>query len=516
MNRRSFAVLLLLAGGLWAQQVTPVQVPEGVRIKDALYADFNGDGRNDLLIATYGPANELRIHLQQEGARPFRNEADFTLAPVWKDVVAFAVGDVHPDPGLEVVLATSKGIWSWQPRAPEKERVRKIAECILLWQLPAWNGPFAWPLLLHDLDGDGRVDVTIPEPDGYRILLQKEIGVFAAAEELIVPSQPQGKSSVPMPSSRTRARKMRERVELQLSVGGGMAVDALRDTGAMVDVDDSVPAPQFFDWDADGDLDLIIRTQRWLFVWTLDRSGRYGAHPSFSQQVPVEEDRARALEVSYSVHVADLDLDRRADCVIFSGDRRSDDVRTQVQFFTQAGKKRIFGEKGLPDQLLVLAGFAGNPRFDDVNGDGYPDLMVGSLRPDLLKSLRGAAKGEVEVELYVYLNRKGTFPRRPDLVHRTSVQARGLRLSRQSSLARFFGDATGDGIRDLLLRDTERRLRVMMTRRNRGGYTIHSRPLWELRVDPRARVIVGPDRGKRKAPDLLVLESSQVLHVRFP
>ena len=143
------------------------------------------------------------------------------------------------------------------------------------------------------------------------------------------------------------------------TIGGGGELTA-RFRGPLIDVSDRVPAPQLGDWDADGDLDLMIRTTERFYVWTLGDDHRFPDRPAVDLKMPVVADRKRRLEVSYSAHTPDLDQDRRTDCVIFSGDQRSKSVRTQIQFFTQRGGKPLFGDKGLPDQLLVLGGFAGS------------------------------------------------------------------------------------------------------------------------------------------------------------
>ena len=79
----------------------------------------------------------------------------------------------------------------------------------------------------------------------------------------------------------------------------------------------------------------------------------------------------------------------------------------------------------------------------------------------------------------------------------------------------FFGDVTGDGMRDLLLRTSAETISIFMVRRNRGGLKVISKPVYELRVDEDANVHIGPQSGK-KAPDLLIIEENQLLHVRFP
>jgi len=54
-----------------------------------------------------------------------------------------------------------------------------------------------------------------------------------------------------------------------------------------------------------------------------------------------------------------------------------------------------------------------------------------------------------------------------------------------------------------------------MVRRTRSGLKVLSKPVYKLRVEEDAKVHIGPQRGK-KAPDLLIIEDNQLLHVRFP
>ena len=82
------------------------------------------------------------------------------------------------------------------------------------------------------------------------------------------------------------------------------------------------------------------------------------------------------------------------DCLpIVAGDRRSDSVRTQGLFFVQdpaaeADAPPLFGNKGRPQDLLVFAGFVADVDFEDIDADGLRDLVVASVRPDLLDQLR--------------------------------------------------------------------------------------------------------------------------------
>jgi hypothetical protein len=519
---RLLAGLLLFCTAAAAQDefahVTNVQMPPGIGVRDVVYGDVNGDGRADLVVAALkGRERQLRVYLQQEGVIAFGTEPDHLLAPVWKDVVAYAVADVHPDAGAEVILFTAAGAWAWRLRAPERATVAKLVEVAFLWQLPDPGRVVAWPRAVRDVDGDGSADLVVPEPGGYRIVVRRGEGFDPAfisvpddraANRDMVPRAVADRVAARVDTGAARAAMRR----YQLSIGSTGA-ESLVTGGPLVQVEDEVPAPQFLDFDADGDLDLLARTEKWVHVWYQHPPGRFRARRTF--KAPVVADRNRKLDVSYSAHVVDINRDGYADCVLLAGDQRSKKARTQIMVYLQKPKAKLplFGAEGLPDQLLVLDGFAGNPRFEDVDGDGYPDLKVGAIRPDLIDTLRAASGGAVRAEFYVYLNRKGTLSRRPDLTFRAQVQVKGLRRARTALVARFVADVTGDGVQDFVLRDEETRLRLYLTRRTREGLSIAPRPLWEIRIDDDSKIRIPPVPGRT---EILILEPEQVLHVRFP
>ncbi|MEE8107318.1 MAG: VCBS repeat-containing protein [Planctomycetota bacterium] len=494
-------------------EVSLLQTPEGAEWKDVIYADVDGDGRRDLVLSAWSKAGRsIRVHLQQPEMPRFRSKPDHLLEPVWKDTVAFAVADVHEAPGSEVVLFNASGAWAWRPGAPEKERPRKLFEAALLWQIPESRDVIAWQEGTRDVDGDGLPDFVIPEPGQYRIVLQDRSGKTPAFKDAgLCRVRDVRVQKLRSTDVRKRARQERDRFAIKISMGS----DPL---GPLLSITDSVPAPQWADFDGDGDLDLLVATERHLLVWLQDKK-RIGPAPSFRMALPVVADRERRLDVSYSAHVLDLNGDKRTDCVIFSGDKRSEKIRTQVQFFLNGGrgtseKIPLFGKEQFPQQLLVLTGLTGDPHFTDVNGDGTPDLVVGKMRPDMLDKLRGSGGDRIRAELIVFLNKGGRFSKRPDLLYRTAVQATALRLGRRVIQSRFFADLSGDGIRELLVRNEEKSLKVLYSRRRGDSWTVLEEPLWSQRVDKRARVIV-PTPTPTEKKDILILESYQLLHVRF-
>ncbi len=526
----SAAAVVLLAATASADPkpfgtVTTIQLERGRTVKAAALADVDGDGLDDLIIATARRNKAfdraIEIHLRRKTGDAFVAAPDFSF-DVPQDAVAFAVGDVHEDAGAEIVIFTANGAFAWRPKGPEDAKFVKLVSGSFLWQLADPRELFYWPGGVRDVDGDGLADIVMPEPTGWRVALQRRTkdgrADFSIVSSPRVPED-DAASDEPIGSRKLSAKAKRSEIRVAITIGGDDEDDSPQD---LLSVSESSPAPQFVDFDGDGRVDLVAQTSHDLCVWLQRADGTFGESPDARYVLPVAADRERRLDVSYASLVADLDGDHRADCVMLAGDKRSDDVRTQVLVFLQgksgapAAASPLFGAKGLPTQLVRIAGFAASPQLVDVDGDGRPDLVVGSVRLDgALDVARAAGSGKIDASLYVFKNRGRGFSDHPDLAYEMSIKAEGLRDARSELLARFFGDVTGDGVRDLLVRDEPEHLRVLMVRRSGDGLAVVEQPLWETHVDAKAQVLVH-ENARRGPPELLVLEDAQVLHVRFP
>jgi hypothetical protein len=522
MLASSFAPSFAQAG---LGRVRTAQMPAGARPGNAATADVDGDGRPDLVVSARLYKNGER----QRGLMIFRGgEGDALVTgeqlELTADVVAWAVGDVHADPGDEVVLFNASGAFVWRPGRSAEERFARLLEGAFLWQLARREEAFQWSAGVRDLDGDGWVDLILPEPSGYRVAFQRrdEKGAsFAEASVLRVPPEPAADGtwlSTDPDGPGWRGSRSDSEVGLAFSLSSGLD-DEFALPSTLLTVLESTPAPQLLDWDGDGDLDLLGQTPSRLHVWT-QANGAFVDAERQAFELPVAADRDRKLDASYSSHAVDLNGDSKADCVIFAGDKRSNDIRTQSLVFVQgAGKGEaaqtadapLFGPRGLPQDLLVFAGFVATVRFAAVDGDALPDMIVSAVRPDLIDQLRAVSSEAIDTDLFVYLNRNGRFARRPDLAWRMSLPLKDFHAT-----ARFVGDLSGDGVSELMVRDEPGRLRVLMVRAGRGGeLSVIERPLWELALHESAEVNVERPSTRGKA-ELIVIERGQVMHVRFP
>jgi VCBS repeat protein len=505
-------------------EVSALQLPKDLRVQAAATADLDGDGRVDVIVAANDPAKpfarSLQIfHARAAGAR-FSNAPDQSLA-LTRDVVAWTSADVDPSPGEELLLFTARAVFAWRAPATKEaagaagQAYTRLFEVDLLWQLPDGQEAWIYPDAVQDLDGDGLPDLALPEPGGYAIAFQRRaegVARFDRQESLRMPSEDQAEST----GSRWSTDGSQKRLNVSFHLGDDTE---RRASSTLLSVRESCPAPHWLDFDADGRTDLLAQGERSLYVWIQGADSRFAPAPRHAFPLPVPADRDRRLDPSYASHAVDLNGDARADVVIFAGDKRSEDVRTQMLVFEQGAGRGdaaqtpqapLFGPKALPQQLLVLGGFVAKPSFEDVFLDGLPDLVVRAVRPDLIDQIRSASTESIDADVYVYRNEAGVFGKRPALSWRVNVPLKSFDLT-----LRFLGDVNGDRVSDLLVRDKPERLRVLAPRRQGDGLVLEEKPLYELALDKDASVAIERRRGQRVA-DVLVLEQSQVLCVRLP
>ncbi|MCA8958564.1 MAG: VCBS repeat-containing protein, partial [Planctomycetes bacterium] len=480
--------------------------------------DLDGDGRADLVLAVAAERRRfersLRIHrARADGSHAQRPDVEVPLPPT---VSACAIGDVHPDPGTELIWFGARGAYAWLGTRPQAQRVVKLVAAEFLFQMPLADDVVSWQDGVRDVDGDGLVDLVLPEPDGYCIALQRRPptgGVSFSVQRLKLPERDEPlRIRSPRRGSARRGAPVRGRREprgfsLSISVSG-----MPRTAEPLVDVDEHVPAPQLVDWDGDRDLDIVAKSGSSVSVWLQGPAGTFSSAPNHTFAFPLTDEQTQ-LDPSFSSWLADLDGDRRSDAVLLCKAQGGSEIRTQVMVFRQRpNTDRPLFDGGTPAQLLVLGGFTAAPRLSDIDGDGSPDLTVAAWRLDALDQLRSGGTSAIDVELYVFNNRRGRFSRTPDLTYTTSVQGEALR-SGDKLFARFVGDLNGDRVRELLVRDRPERVRLMLVRRQGEALQVHGRPLYEMALDPGATLRVLEDPADR--PGFLVLEPTQVLLVTF-
>ncbi|MFO1051014.1 MAG: VCBS repeat-containing protein [Planctomycetota bacterium] len=475
---------------------------EGRRAGDILFEDIDGDGRRDLLVATEGDdgvTRRIELFLRHADGSGFSTAPDRSI-DVPRDVVAFALADLDPEPGRELVLCSASIAVGMHLCGDGGARPFRIANIELLWQ-PA-NLPHTYLLAdcVADLDHDGHDDLLIPEPKGYRALLQRRDadGKLACLSfELVTPTPP------PDATDKSQARLRAQAGSLQIRVRDK---DRAR-LAAVVEIEDSVPIPALCDFDGDGDLDVVALIDHLLCVWPWNDG--YAREPSL--RFTVKDSGSSLLNPSRSVQVADLDGDHRFDLLAVTGRAQGDDIESRVEVYLQQPDGH-FPDK--PTDRLLLRGFVDIPRVCDIDGDGLPELVIGSLRTDVLGALANGGSSNLEAQLNVFRNEfRGNRPRfaRPvSLAERILLPTDVMRgRFRDRMLATWLFDADGDGVRDFLQRTDAEKLQIRRTMRTDSGFELGV-ALWQTTIDKRARVLPFVDGGRLA---MLVVEGTQVIHL---
>ncbi|MEW6745153.1 MAG: VCBS repeat-containing protein [Planctomycetota bacterium] len=521
----ALACLALLSGAAIAEEqaiTTTIPLPENQKAEAAALGDVTGDGADDLLVAVGSAVQNFERALHLHACRAER--ACFPQEPtqvldLTPDVVAFATGDVDGARGEEILLFTPSGVFACRLETSEEERPRKLLSGDLLWSLPHPRRLFHWAGGARDIDGDRLVDLVFPEPAGYRITFQRRgeeaRGLFDRESYLRLP---EGLAMDPASRSGQTTQRRERLKQLRQSLSFGSSdVEALS-------VWDVIPNPVFLDWNGDSLPDLLVQTSEELLVWLQAAGTGFSEMPDHREELPLLVDRTRQTDVSFGSLAADLNGDARADAVILAGNLQTPEAGAQVLVYVQgAGTERsdktpeapLFGSRGIPQQLLAVGGIAGSSSLTDIDGDGDPDLVIGSIKMDALDALRAASSGTVDARITVYSNSSGGFSPQPEIVFTVSLPADKVNKAGGQIDALFIGDVNGDGTSDLLVRDTPERIRVHAVTRTGEKLAVSDDPLFTTPVHRRAtmRVHAASPGGR---PQLVVIEDTQILHVRFP
>ncbi len=519
-----FSVLVLCLASYALGQKLPsdvasVQLPASHKASGVVAADVDGDDLLDLVITAVKRGEETKRFMRVYLRRPqggFAVEPDYQI-DLHKEFTAFLIADVLPkNPGKEIVLLSGARAVAWLKEKTGRAQWVSLFRCKFILQRSRSGRILHMPDLAEDLDGDGLVDFLIPQHQSYGVFLQNSQGRFDHQVDLVLP--PANTAATAKKSGSVRLSRRSVTVSLKLpEFEKARTGKTLR--RRLVDSTEWAWRPRLVDFDGDGRKDLLVRGSHEVFLW-LNLTSKSEETPNDRYDVPVVADRSRLVDIAYSSHFLDLNGDKKTDSVMIAGDQRSDKPRTQILVFQQGSATTtkaspLFGDKGIPSQLIVLAGFTGATDFFDVNGDGRLDLIIGSLRQDIIDKLRESSREKTEVELYVYYNQGGSFSRAPDIRQTFEMKLEGLRALSSGFLAKFIPDVTGDGIGELVTRTRPDRIDVHYFRKSRdGSLSMFKTPLWSFKLNRKADLFVLQPTAKEK-PGILVVDSNLVTIVRF-
>lgn len=477
----SFVTALLLAGSLAPAYAQNNYAAFELRRQDNWGAihldDMNGDGNKDIVVPHYNPAlgRELHIYWQQADGN---FDAEPTAVEIKSEIIAVGFADLRDEPGSELILFATNGIFSLSPALPGyANNLRLLAEWNYLATIPEREEV----LFVHhqlDVDGDGVLDMLVPGDDRY--------GVFTGngEEQFTLTSQ----FSTLNPELTAIQRR-----SLETDLEANLGISAERGIVVEIEVESPTPFSGFieqFSVDAEEDR-ALLRSEQWQPTATLarlneddaldisyinagdDGLGRMNIHfgasgGTFGETADWQQD----LDSSGQLRLVDLNGDGLDDLLRLNG---NGDNWTAYLFRNRGGSFDL----QQPDQVMRFSGYDVDLNIIQLDTDTRV-LAASYYTIPVVDALRNASINRVQL-LYAAAaaDSQDLFSRRPDSRLEESFSAENVRgLSEQMSL---LYDVDGDGRNDaLFITDNG----TLAARRIEQNLNIAAEPFWEY-VSPR-------------------------------
>ncbi|MGH7151050.1 MAG: hypothetical protein ACREIU_10145 [Planctomycetota bacterium] len=464
------------------------RIEVGPKVVGHAEADVNGDGRCDLLLSVVpekeGEERSVAIFLQKQGGR-FGTAPDLRI-PVKKDVVAWSVGDLLPEPGQEILFLTRSAAFAFVPRGTEyRENVRRIASFETLFEAPAPRDLPRWPHLA-DVDRDGVPELFVPEQD--RILVLGRDPGKPAGEWLRRGEVPARRDREESRGRGVGARRRGREISISFGVGGPQVAfandpfligpGAEPERGDLVSTSSVLHVPVLADATGEGRADLYLLAGGVRRIHAQDAEGRFPETPTWKERLRKEEGWPD------EVRVRDLDGDGRAEVFALGstkGGLLGGDLVLEVLRGADPGPVVQSAAT-----RLKFEGYGLYLECVDVDGDGVVDLALSVL--DVPMTPDAIATGtRLKWTYHVFRGVRGEGVEREGAV-RFAEEWEPEAIAGLGMIATFGGDADGDGVADFLRFAPDGRLGVHRLVRTRSGrLEREERALFEVPVDRAAR-----------------------------
>ncbi len=425
--------MTLLAALILATQdpAFETSVLEGGTRADAVQArDLTGDGCLDLVVQN---GREIQVFPSENGRYLTRPSHVVRLDP---SAFLWTLGSLDGEKRPALFAAGSRAIQAHRFDGKGFGPPSDLVVHPSIFEGTCADGRAPAPLdFAPDLDGDGRSDLLLFHPDGVLVLRQHPGGEFRALQRLAVP------------------------VEAAVTVPWQPHLNVASRT--------VVPLLSAGDMDGDGLADVVYYLDESIGVFRRRPEGGFLPETIHGLAAERRKPRQRFFKFDVPPRMEDFNADGQLDLALVYPSRG----RVQV-YYGHAGRKDF----SQPDQLMSVSdGWSSGVYFEDLDGDGKLDLIMGVIRKiGITEGIQVFLSGRLDLELHVYpMEASGRFTKDPARELRFSIPYSFSVTRDSASLDLVFrpnlrGDFDRDGLRDMLVATGDKTLRIYPGEKGRG------------------------------------------------
>lgn len=418
-------------------------------VQQRVIADLNGDQRRDLLLSFTRRDREKQTFVAVFYQKP---EGGFGPAPDFEysfppEARVFAVGEVAPPAGEELVVVTGQGVFWAEKNATGFGRLQPL---VLSENL--FTGSESEQVMFHrilwDLDGDRRPEIVLPSEKGPLIFRREAEGKFVLFQQV---------NLAPLISYRIG------------SFGDVFITDDINQFlrwhtyAKRVIASHTMPDLFFVDANADGRIDLLALLNNKLRVYCQEPEGRFPDRPTLEVERSILTPEEKKLTLTgEALTFSDLNQDGIIDLIMTKWG--STENRTEMSRFLYFGRPGLaFNRK--PDQIIGSTSAGVEFGVLDLNQDHRLDLVIPYFHFAPAQAFKIMTQNSIKIQFQLYLcGANGRYTQdagkeyaRPDrrVILDYKIDIIGILLDFQTLIqGKFqplitFRDFNGDGFPDL-------------------------------------------------------------------
>jgi hypothetical protein len=423
----SHAALLLFLGSfltpftaLGDDEVFEVsEISNDGRVVSAGFADFDGDGRKDLMIASLNgiPPEEtrvIRVHLQNPDGAYATLPSHVIAIPKWSAV--YDLADLKDTPGVELVLLR-----------PDAITILSIADK----EVVEWNIPVQGPSTVAAADDERGFDLfkLVYDIGPNPLILVPQIGLVSV---LTADGEQMG----------------------QIDVGGRANYFVGRSSSifsAESDLQLYLDTPKLSIGDVNGDAhaDIVAATRHEIRVFLGRADGRFDREPSYAHALKLISPRDHSRGTGSVVTVArDVDNNGLLDLVITHTEGTFSDTVTTTYFYLNRDGRWDLAN---PDDKFVSEGTFSSDLLLDIDGDNVYELVRIQFKFSVLEVVEILLTRKIDSVVEVHrLQPNGRFDAKPSSRRKFSTGISFDTFRPKGFMPQAGVDINADGLMDVV------------------------------------------------------------------